>query len=154
MIPSPSVKIQIMDEKVCLWCKVRTFWEAHIIWKNLSHGRLICQNHEEDFFKFCVFLRKSKLYLLNRIANPAHFHSNWGFIVKSLFFDNSFPIRTTFLINPNISIIKVLSKLITKIKHFYCWKDLRNFKNLKPKRVIITSSYLCMNDSLKSQGSW
>ena len=48
--------------------KVRTFWEAHIIWKNLPHGfdanlvnQLICQNHEEDFFKFCVFLRKSEL---------------------------------------------------------------------------------------------
>jgi len=88
--------------------KVRTFWEAHIIWKNLPHGltftkgqikpkadwraidspkkqtkefgffaitvrkylkleisinQLICQNHDEDLIKFCVFLRKSELYL-------------------------------------------------------------------------------------------
>ena len=49
--------------------KVWTFWEAHIIWKNLPHGfdvywvnQLICQNHKEDFFIFCVFLRKSELY--------------------------------------------------------------------------------------------
>ena len=42
--------------------KVRTFWEAHIIWKNLPHGfdvyyvnQLICQNHAEDFFQIlCV----------------------------------------------------------------------------------------------------
>ena len=52
--------------------KVRTFWKAHIIWKNLPYGfdvykvnQLICQNHKADFFKFCVFLRKSKLYYKN-----------------------------------------------------------------------------------------
>ena len=50
-----------------LTVKVRTFWEAHIIWKNLPHGfdmtvnQLIWQNHEDDFFKFCVFLEKSEL---------------------------------------------------------------------------------------------
>ena len=49
-------------------CKVRTFWEAHIIWKNLPHGFDVCyiksadlSKHEEEFFKFCVFLRKSEL---------------------------------------------------------------------------------------------
>ena len=54
--------------------KVRTFWEAHMIWKNLPHGfdvdQLICQNHEEDFFKFCVFLRKSELYEGTYTVNP------------------------------------------------------------------------------------
>ena len=36
--------------------------------KNLSHGFDVlskCQNHEEDFFKLCVLLRKSELYLLS-----------------------------------------------------------------------------------------
>ena len=40
--------------------------------KNLPHGfdksaDLLskCQNREEDFFKLCVLLRKSELYLLN-----------------------------------------------------------------------------------------
>ena len=49
--------------------KVQTFWEAHIIWKKFPHGfdvyevkQLIYQNHEEDFFKSCVFLWKSELY--------------------------------------------------------------------------------------------
>ena len=49
-------------------CKVRTFWETHKIWKNLPHGfdksaDLLskCQNHEEDFFKLCVLLKKSEL---------------------------------------------------------------------------------------------
>ena len=49
--------------------KVRTFWEAHKIWKNLPHGfdkspDLLGkhQNHEEDFFfKLCVLLKKSEL---------------------------------------------------------------------------------------------
>ena len=49
--------------------KVRTFWETHKIWKNLPHGfdksaDLLSkhQNHEEDFFKLCVLLKKSVLY--------------------------------------------------------------------------------------------
>ena len=49
--------------------KVRTFWETHKIWKNLPHGfdksaDLLSkrQNHEEDFFKLCVLLKKSELY--------------------------------------------------------------------------------------------
>ena len=45
--------------------KVRTFWEAHKIWKKSSScfWRLLskCTNHEEDFFKLCVLLRKSEL---------------------------------------------------------------------------------------------
>ena len=59
--------------------KVRTFWETHKIWKNLPHGfdksaDLLskCQNHEKDFFKLCVLLKKSELYayfypIMNRI---------------------------------------------------------------------------------------
>ena len=46
--------------------KVRTFWESHKIWNNLPHGSdksadlpSKCQNHEEDFFKLCVRLKKS-----------------------------------------------------------------------------------------------
>ena len=38
------------------------------VWKSLLHGfdvylvnQLICQNHEEDFFKLCVLLKKSEL---------------------------------------------------------------------------------------------
>ena len=56
--------------KILKYCKVRTFWEAHIIWKNLPHGfdksaDLLSkrQNPEEDFFKLCVLLKKSELYL-------------------------------------------------------------------------------------------
>ena len=49
----------------------RTFWETHKIWKkNLPHGfhksaDLLSkrQNHEEDFFKLCVLLKKSELYI-------------------------------------------------------------------------------------------
>ena len=54
--------------------KVRTFWETHKIWKNPPHGfdklaDLLSrhQNHEEDFFKFCVLLRKSELYQKKRL---------------------------------------------------------------------------------------
>ena len=47
--------------------KVQTFWETHKIWKNLPHGFGKSadqrQNHEEDFFKSCVLLKKSELYL-------------------------------------------------------------------------------------------
>ena len=49
--------------------KVWTFWETHKIWKKLPHGfdksaDLLSkrQNHEKDFFKFCVLLKKSELY--------------------------------------------------------------------------------------------
>ena len=49
--------------------KVRTFWETHKIWKNLPPGfdksaDLLSkrQNHEEDFFKLCVLLKKFELY--------------------------------------------------------------------------------------------
>ena len=43
--------------------KVRTFWETHKIWKNLPHGfDESANNHEEDFFKLCVLLKKSELY--------------------------------------------------------------------------------------------
>ena len=50
------------------FCKVRTFLETHKIWNNLPHGfdksaDLLSkrQNHEEDFFKLCVLLKKSEL---------------------------------------------------------------------------------------------
>ena len=50
-------------------CKVRAFLETHKISKNLPHGfdksaDLLSkrQNHEEDFFKLCVLLKKSELY--------------------------------------------------------------------------------------------
>ena len=59
----------------CMSSKVRTFWEALKIWKNLPHGfdksaDLLSkrQNHEEDFFKICVLLRKSNfitIYFFN-----------------------------------------------------------------------------------------
>ena len=69
--------------RIIFWSKrkVWTFWEAQIIWKNLPHGfevyqvnQMICQNHEKDFFKVCVFLRKSDLYpglhfMLARLRN-------------------------------------------------------------------------------------
>ena len=51
-------------------CKVRTFRESHKIWKNLPHGvdksgDLLSkrQNHKEFYFKLCVLLKKSELYL-------------------------------------------------------------------------------------------
>ena len=50
--------------------KVRTVGETHKIWKKLPHGfdksaDLLSkhQNHEEDFLKLCVLLKKSELYL-------------------------------------------------------------------------------------------
>ena len=49
--------------------KVQTFWETHKIWKNLPHGfdksaDLLSkhQNHEEDFFKLSLLLKKFELY--------------------------------------------------------------------------------------------
>ena len=51
--------------------KVLTFWEAHktfaiflMIWTFTLSKR---PKHEEDFFKFCVFLRKFELYILTGI---------------------------------------------------------------------------------------
>ena len=51
--------------------KVWTFLETHEIRKNLPHGfdksaDLLSkrQNHEDDFFKLCVLLKKSELYLV------------------------------------------------------------------------------------------
>ena len=48
--------------------EVRTFWETNKIWKNLPHGFDTLadfpnkrQNHEEDFFKLFVLLKKSEL---------------------------------------------------------------------------------------------
>ena len=53
-------------------CKVQTFWEAHKNLRNLPHALDIYLSskrpkHEEDFFKFCVFLRKFELYILTGI---------------------------------------------------------------------------------------
>ena len=49
--------------------KVWTFRETHKIWENLPYGfdKLAdllskCKNHEDDFFKWCVLLKKSELY--------------------------------------------------------------------------------------------
>ena len=44
--------------------KVRTFWEAHKNLHNPPHASKR-PNHEEDFFKFCVLLRKSELYVVS-----------------------------------------------------------------------------------------
>ena len=63
---------KLVNEKL-LFCdfkvKVRTFWETHKIWKNHLYGFDLSadilskhQNHEEDFFKLCVLLKKSELY--------------------------------------------------------------------------------------------
>ena len=42
--------------------KVRAFWEAHKNLRNLPHALdIYLVKDEEDFFKFCVFLRKSEL---------------------------------------------------------------------------------------------
>ena len=44
-----------LDQMFAEGQKVRIFWEAHKIWKNLSHGLVFYSkrpNHEEDFFKF------------------------------------------------------------------------------------------------------
>ena len=74
----------------CMSSKVRTFWEALKIWKNLPHAFDKSadwlnkrQNHEEDFFKICVLLRKFELYLkvLSRLIKNERFFSsaciNW-----------------------------------------------------------------------------
>ena len=68
--------------------KVQTFWETNKIWKNLPHGfdksaDLLSQNHEEDFFKLCVLLKKSELYhhcwkillilVLVKVASKTHY---------------------------------------------------------------------------------
>ena len=61
----------LKKNKKCLinrfFFQVRTFWETYKIWKNLPHGfdksaDLLSKrkNHEEDFFKLCVLLKKSK----------------------------------------------------------------------------------------------
>jgi hypothetical protein len=64
---SPKTPRQRRSE--CIYSKVRTFRETHKIWKNLPHSfdksaDLLSkrQNHEEDFFKLCVLLKKSELY--------------------------------------------------------------------------------------------
>ena len=75
------MKITVGDSNnFCKWffsfaqCSVvvRIFWETHKIWKNLPHGfeksaDLLSkrQNHEEDFFKLYVLLKKSELYMLH-----------------------------------------------------------------------------------------
>ena len=59
---SVSIKKNSSNHKA----KVRTFWEAHKIWKNLPHGLYIylvnVQTTRKIFFKFCVLLRKSELH--------------------------------------------------------------------------------------------
>ena len=50
---------------------VWTFWETNKIWKNLPHSfdksadlLIKRQNHEGDFFKLCLLLKKSNFYYL------------------------------------------------------------------------------------------
>ena len=65
--------------------KVQIFWEAvKILKKNLPHvfdksADLLSkhQNHEEDVFKICVLLRKSKLYAQLRVAPKEIYYKNW-----------------------------------------------------------------------------
>ena len=67
--PISQIKEMSLHRGVCIeGRKVRNFRETHKIWKNLPHGfdksaYLLSkrQNHEEDFFKLCVLLRKSEL---------------------------------------------------------------------------------------------
>ena len=54
-------------------CKVRTLWETHKIWKNLSHGfdksaDLLNkrQNHEEDFFQIMCASQKVQTLWANK----------------------------------------------------------------------------------------
>ena len=50
--------------------KVRTFWEAHLIWKNLWRKSAdLSKPWGIFFFKFCVFLRKFELYILRSFLN-------------------------------------------------------------------------------------
>ena len=81
--PSPPTQCRIFKIKICsmdmtkkkTWnVKVWTFWETHKIWKNLPRGfdksaDLLSkrQNHEEDFFKLCVLLKKFELYIQIKI---------------------------------------------------------------------------------------
>ena len=76
--------------------KVRTFWEAHIIWKNLPQGfdksadlLNIHQNHEEYFFKLRVLLKKSELYFTKfstmKIAKWQHLFVLWLILIWRVF---------------------------------------------------------------------
>ena len=62
--------------------KDRTFWETQKIQKNLPHGLdksadLLGkrQNHEDDFYKLCVLLEKSKLY--QTLPSPKQTNMSW-----------------------------------------------------------------------------
>ena len=68
-------------------CKVWTFWEAHKIWKNLSHGfdklaDLLSkrQNHEENCAKICGLLVKTELYTCNIAACLCRNSGKWQVI--------------------------------------------------------------------------
>ena len=63
------LNFSIFENDTKIFSKVQTFWDAHKFWKNLPHGfdksaDLLTkrQNHEEDFFKLCVLLKKFELY--------------------------------------------------------------------------------------------
>ena len=82
--PSKSIFFLQLRVNFVAGCKVRTFWEAKKNWcfRHLLRKRT---KHEEDFFKFCVFLRKSELYyVLGYVHN---------YTVKSYKFWNYFPIK-------------------------------------------------------------
>ena len=73
------VQLNKYKKAPCFFPKIQTFWETHNIWKNLPHGfdksaDLLSkrQNHVEDFFKFCVLLRKSEFYkrILTKCGPP------------------------------------------------------------------------------------
>ena len=54
------------------WGALRVKFRLSKIHKNIPYGfdksadlLIKCQNHVEDFFKLCVFLKKSELYMMN-----------------------------------------------------------------------------------------
>ena len=84
----------ILKRVIIMWLldkfqiKVRTFWEAHKNLSNLPHALYIYlvnskrQPHEEDFYKFCVLLRKSELYECDLKKNFIHNYELQGVYVE------------------------------------------------------------------------
>ena len=98
-------KKKFHNNTYCMLNKVRTSWETHKIWKNLPHGfdksaDLLSkrQNHEEDFFKLCVLLKKSELYTITwaekfinrcRDFSKSHFFFPWVKVQYTLNYTHS-----------------------------------------------------------------
>ena len=59
-----SIIFNFLSDSFCKSFKVQLFWEGHkkIVPSSSWFGHLLSKrpNHEEDFFKLCVFLRKSE----------------------------------------------------------------------------------------------